>query len=183
MDSLPSTIVLNTDEIDLCEDYKEYFEEFIEDLKKTENEEVGNIEQLINKFSIKLADIIDFDKIKPSGTDKYSRNCLGRHASGWELMVMCWSKDQITSIHGHPYICSYNFVKGEFDIEIYNLDSNNRLIYNKNINVSENSIYTDIGIENSFSNHVHRIKCKSEIGYSIHIYSDDARKGTQFPEN
>ena len=180
MDSLPSTSALNTGEIDFCEDYEEYFEKFIEDLGETDNE---NIEQLINNFSKKLVDTIDFDKIKPSGTENYSRNCLGRDESGWELLVMCWSKDQITSIHGHPHICSYNFVKGEFDIEIFNLDSNDKPILNQKINVSANSIYTDRGIENSFSNHVHRIKCKSEIGYSIHIYSDDARKGTQYSEN
>ena len=39
-----------------------------------------------------------------------------------------------------------------------------------------------VGAEGSFENHIHRITCLSSTGHSLHVYSDDALRGTVYRE-
>ncbi len=176
MDSLPSKDVLEN-ENNFCDDYEIYFLEFIKELEATKE---ADIKKLINTLSEKIASEVNLSDFKPSGNENYSRNYLGKHHLGWELLVMCWSKGQVTPIHGHPHICSYNFTQGEFHLEIFELDDNSEPVLKDSLEISEKTIFTDIGLKDTFANHIHRIECRSEIGYSIHVYSDDAQKGTKF---
>jgi len=112
-------------------------------------------------------------------TEKYIRNYVGKVENGLEAIVMGWSKDLKSSIHGHPKFALYAIMTGEIEIEIYQLE-NGRPVLQQTVVAKEGDVYYSIGTSENFDNHIHRISCKSETSLSLHIYSEDAREGVVY---
>lgn len=111
----------------------------------------------------------------------YTRTYLGKNMeSGWEALMMCWCKGNRTSIHGHPQFAAYNFASGRFLLETFQKDSDDRLHLVDSFETEAGQSFYAIGNACVFDNHIHRITCLSDTGRSLHIYSDDARKGKVF---
>lgn len=113
--------------------------------------------------------------------DSYVRTYIGKsRETGWEAIVMTWKQGCRTTIHGHPCFASYNFADGTFQVEIFEKvsDGTARLV-DKVVVDSPEGFYA-IGKAGTFDNHIHRITCLSPTGHSLHVYSDDARRGLLF---
>lgn len=154
------------------------FQNFVESINN-ENSNSQKVE-ILREFSRSVSKYIDPTKFNIPECGGYSRNYLERDKSGWEMLLICWSKDDTTSIHGHPELCSYNYLQGEFNLELFQKVTSTEAKLDKIIKASSGDIYADCGSTNSFCNHIHRITCTTDKGYTLHIYSDDASKGDEF---
>ena len=112
----------------------------------------------------------------------YKRVYLGKDKSGWEAIMMCWKKDNRTSIHSHPQFAAYNFIEGKFLIEIFEEKGDEIELVNT-VGTEGGQGFFAIGKAGAFDNHIHRITCLSDFGHSLHVYSDDARKGKKYTYN
>ncbi len=130
-----------------------------------------------------LASDFDLDNFKnPSGT-QYERNYLGQDAgSGWEAILMSWRQGHRTTIHGHPSFASYCFASGRFRVELFERTDGAAPRPVHVFEAGEGEGFFAIGMAKSFENHIHRITCLSETGHSLHVYSDDARRGVVYGE-
>ncbi len=112
-------------------------------------------------------------------TEKYVRNYIGKAENGLEAIVMGWSKDMKSSIHGHPKFAMYAIITGELEVEIFELEDNIPVL-KQTVIAKEGDVFYNIGSSDNFDNHLHRISCKSDTSLSLHIYSDDAREGVVY---
>lgn len=116
----------------------------------------------------------------PSG---YQRSCLGRDPkSGWEVILMVWSKGNRTKIHGHPQFAGYTFAGGDFQLEVFSQHETEGLTLAQSVEINSLSGFHSIGEADAFDNHIHRITCLSDRGYSLHVYSDNALKGYKYED-
>ena len=158
--------------------YESFFNELLSTIAKYNNNELlGNA---ITKHALSFIDIWNSDDFKQGGKT-YARCYIGKDdASKWEAIVMCWKKGNQTTIHGHPDFASYTFLQGEILVETFTPAADDTAIKNAEaIYHSGDSLFA-FGKSSSFDNHIHRLTCLSEYAYSLHIYSDDARKGKKF---
>lgn len=124
----------------------------------------------------------------PREFDRYSdksylRTYLGRDATtGWEAIMMSWREGNTTSIHAHPQYAGYNFADGRFRLEIFEPAADGKARRVKDITLTAPCAFHAIGPAGSFENHIHRITCLSPTGHSLHVYSDDAKKGKVYTE-
>ncbi|GAB5466245.1 MAG: hypothetical protein Kapaf2KO_16810 [Candidatus Kapaibacteriales bacterium] len=139
--------------------------------------------ELLRNFALDISKVVDIRDFTPKDSDNYDRNYLARDDSGWEILLIAWQKGDETEIHGHPELCCYHYIKGEFELELFHLCPEGNLIFDRKIYVTEGMTYSDCGEPDTFCNHIHKVKCLSDIGYSINIYSDDAKKGEEFELN
>jgi predicted metal-dependent enzyme (double-stranded beta helix superfamily) len=110
----------------------------------------------------------------------YTRIHLGKdEETGWEAIMMCWKKGNKTSVHGHPEFAAYNFAKGDFIVEVFTEDADGVTLLDA-FEAKAGQGFFAIGEKDSFNNHIHRITCMSDYGFSLHVYSDDARKGKTY---
>ncbi len=113
--------------------------------------------------------------------DGYRRVHLGRHgASGWEAIMMCWKRGNATTVHGHPQFAAYNFASGHFRIEVFRLNRDGLLEPADTFDAQGGQGFFAVGNDGAYDNHIHRITCLSDTGHSLHVYSDDARKGVVY---
>ena len=154
------------------------FSNFIETISNASDSSVKI--ELLRDFSRVISKYIDPLKFNFPESNGYLRNYLERDASGWEILLICWTKDDITSIHGHPYLCSYNYLQGDFELELFTKVTDTEARLFKKFKVGKDEVFADCGQEDTYCNHIHRIKCISDKGYTLHIYSDDASKGDEF---
>jgi hypothetical protein len=112
-------------------------------------------------------------------TEKYVRNYIGKAENGLEAIVMGWSKDLKSSIHGHPKFAMYAIITGELEVEIFEFE-NKIPVLKQTVAAKEGDVFYNIGDSENFDNHLHRISCKSDTSLSLHIYSDDAREGVVY---
>jgi hypothetical protein len=127
-----------------------------------------------------IADKIDIGNAKPSRNEDYDRNYLARMENGWEMMLIVWAKGDQTTVHGHPELCCYRYIKGRFKLELFELCPKGSPQLKQVLYVSEDEDYAACGEPESYCNHIHRVTCLGEVGYSLNIYSDDARLGTEY---
>lgn len=153
-------------------------DEFVRDISGMDCSDMRT--EKMKDFARSIGRSIDISTITPSDKDNYDRNILARHQSGWEIMLIGWSEGDQTKIHGHPEMCCYFYIKGSFRLEIFELCPEGNPILKKEIHVGENDSYADCGDPDTFCNHIHRVTCLSPIGFSINLYSDDARKGEEY---
>ena len=158
---------------------EEIFDRFLERMENALSDE--DKVELVRWLSNTISETIDDPSLYEQANDEqYARNIILKEDDGWEVILVCWKKGLESSIHGHPYICSYNFLFGEFDLEIYQKDKDGNISLINEVFVDQQRILIDIGTPNTFDNHIHKVKCLSDLGYSLHIYSDDARKGEEY---
>lgn len=161
--------------------YGSFFKELMEVVSIGEMGET--LAQSIEAHALELV-----KKISPSclpyAPEAYLRNYIGRdEESGWEAILMSWSSGNRTSIHSHPQFASYTFGHGRFLIEIFEPAEGSVAAKTAEIEVGEGQSFHSIGEAGLFDNHIHRITCLSDTGFSLHIYSDDALKGYKFDEH
>ena len=114
--------------------------------------------KIIEKYNgLDYKNYIDFN------TDYYKRIKLDKYSNDkFELILICWNKDQITKIHSHSDNgCLMKILEGEIEEIIYDKNKNiiNKNIYKKN-NVS--FIHNEIGY--------HKINA-TKMSITLHLYS------------
>jgi predicted metal-dependent enzyme (double-stranded beta helix superfamily) len=123
----------------------------------------------------------DMNQFNTVSDNPYERTLIGRDESGWEALIMTWRKGSQSSIHGHPEFAAYNLLKGKLQLEIFeDVDGTGKIKLARVAEAAENTGFYALGEANVMTNHIHRITCLSDIAYSLHIYSDDARKGVVY---
>lgn len=178
MDTLarPETKCLaNYSNKNIIENKLQSFAETISYLKKKSSK----IDHL-KSFSLEISKLIDLNSFQFDKTYGYLRNKLATDESGWEILLIYWSKGHKTAIHGHPQLCSYNYLDGRFKLELFEKVGDRSAKLTKTLQVHSGDLFNDCGNEDTFCNHIHRIECLSDEGFSLHIYSDDASKGDEF---
>ncbi|MCF6249345.1 MAG: hypothetical protein L3J69_18620 [Desulfobacula sp.] len=116
----------------------------------------------------------DFPQL--SGT--YSRTILFRNDNGYEAMAACWSPGTTSSIHGHPKFALIIVTQGRLGVDYYK-KKGDQVVKTKSQFLSEFQFFSDIGKNETFDNHIHKVHAYEET-LSIHISSDDAAKGEIF---
>jgi hypothetical protein len=116
----------------------------------------------------------DFPRIE--GT--YSRTIVHRDDNGFEAMAARWSKGAITTIHGHPPFIFYFVIDGSLKIDNYRRDKTG-LILDSSTCLGKNEHFFSIGEQGRFDNNIHQVQANEET-LSLHISSDDSRKGEVF---
>jgi predicted metal-dependent enzyme (double-stranded beta helix superfamily) len=156
--------------------YEVFFKELMTLVRNSElNQKLG---EDLKSLALAFPSHYDLDAFDIVSTNQYERTFIGKDDSGWEAIIMTWRKGRQSSIHGHPQFAAYNVLKGNLKLEIFEDPKGNGEIKLVNaLEISENTGLFAIGESNTITNHIHRISCLSDISYSLHIYSDDARKG------
>ena len=156
--------------------YEDFFRELMILVRKNDlNEKLG---EDLKRLALTFPSLYELDVFDIDSTNQYERTFIGKDESGWEAIIMTWRKGRQSSIHGHPQYAAYNVLKGRLKMEIFEDAKGNDEIKQVNtLEIDENTGLFAIGKANTMSNHIHRITCLSDISYSLHIYSDDARKG------
>jgi predicted metal-dependent enzyme (double-stranded beta helix superfamily) len=156
--------------------YEDFFEELMK-LVRTHNLDKQLGEEL-KRLALTFPAYYDLDAFDILSSNQYERSLIGKDASGWEAIIMTWRKGRQSSIHGHPQFAAYNMLKGRLQLEIFeDAQGDGNITLVNTLEIDENTGLYAIGESNAMSNHIHRISCLSDISYSLHIYSDDARKG------
>ena len=80
--------------------------------------------QIFRSITIPMQDL---EETFTWSNDSYTRNCIAENEQ-FELIILCWEKDQATPIHDHGgEECWVKIIKGEFDETIYKKDENGEL--------------------------------------------------------
>ncbi len=97
--------------------------------------------------------------------ENYTRNCIVR-TDKYELLLLCWKKNQYTPIHSHNgQECWVYNVKGTFEEIRYELNSEKKLIKQNDFSLNEGHF--------SYMNNqlgFHELKANEEA-ISLHLYS------------
>ena len=134
----------------------------------------------IKRYALEFASEIDLSHFQIFSGDSYMRNYLGRdNESGWEALIMGWSRGNRTAIHGHPKFASYTVVSGEIMLEVFEKRGDSLKKVMEYTARPGESFYA-IGESDNYENHIHRLTGISDKAHTLHIYSDDARKGVNF---
>ena len=173
---LTETVGNHNEAINVKPGYEDFFREVMNLVKKTDlNEQLG---EELKHLALTFPSKYDMDAFDIDSANQYERTFIGKDESGWEAIIMTWRKGRQSSIHGHPQFAAYNVLKGKLKLEIFEISTGNGDIKLANtLEIDGNTGLFAIGESKTMSNHIHRISCLSDISYSLHIYSDDARKG------
>jgi hypothetical protein len=115
-----------------------------------------------------------------SFTSPYTRNYIGKDPlSGWEMIVMGWRKGDRTAIHGHPLYAGYTGVAGNVLLEVFEKVGGGLKKVLEHVLQPGESLYS-VGEVQDYENHIHRLTGLTDTAFTLHIYSDDARKGVDF---
>lgn len=172
------TVIVNFPGIDIKPGYNLFFDGLMEIIS---NEEISNdLGEKLRDYTYSFINKCDFIDFQEFSDTLYNRVHLGKDdKTGWEAIMMCWKKGNRTSIHGHPRFAAYNFAKGEFLVEVFK-EENNGIVLTNAFEAKGGQGLFAVGENEAFDNHIHRITCLSDTGHSLHIYSDDARKGKTY---
>jgi hypothetical protein len=118
--------------------------------------------------------LLDFPPFEPH----YSRTILYRSENGFEAMAARWSKDVVTTIHGHPMLAFYYLLEGKLSVENFEKDGAG-IKKTGTRKYSPGQHFCMHGNTGAFDSGIHRVTAVQE-SLSIHIYSGDAMKGEIF---
>ena len=109
----------------------------------------------------------------------YTRNCIVE-TEKFELILICWEKEQFTPIHGHNgEECWVKVIQGEFKETIYQLDENEELQVIRSFSSKEGDSSYMIDFMG-----FHRLEnSASKRSMSLHLYSKPIRSCQLFDEN
>ena len=155
--------------------YEAFFTDLMNLVKNNElNDELG---EKLKQLALDFTNHYDLEAFNTFSGKDYERTFIGKDASGWEAIMMTWRKGKQSTIHTHPQFAAYNILKGKINLEIFEEKKNGNIVRTAMLEVDENTGFFAIGEPNTMANHIHRISGLSDVSYSLHIYSDDARKG------
>ena len=111
--------------------------------------------------------------------ESYTRNCIVENEK-FELILLCWEKGQITSIHDHGgEECWVKIIEGEFRETIYKEDEAGKLNIVKSI-ISQTG---DISYMVDFMGY-HRLENLSDVkSMTLHLYAKPIRNCNMFDED
>ena len=156
--------------------YEDFFRKLMNLVRNNDLNQV--LGQELKHLALTFPSHYDLDAFDIVSTNQYERTFIGKDESGWEAIIVTWRKGRQSSIHGHPQFAAYNILKGKLKLEVFkDAKGNGDITLVNELEIDENTGLFAIGKSNVMSNHIHRITCLSDISYSLHIYSDDARKG------
>lgn len=166
--------------IEVKQGYEDFFSDLMNLVKKNElNEQLG---EELKRLALDFPNRYDLEAFNTCSDCAYERTFIGKDASGWEAIMMTWRKGKQSAIHSHPQFAAYNILKGKIKLEVFEDKGDGDVALINTLEVDENTGLFAIGEPNTMSNHIHRISGLSEASYSLHIYSDDARKGFTYRE-
>lgn len=116
----------------------------------------------------------------PSIPDTYSRSIIARTEQGFEVMIARWSRGMATIVHGHPDYAFYLLLEGQLGVENFVMGRDGLQFTGKH-QMEPGDYFSMQGVAGTYDNAIHRISSMAD-SLSVHIYSDDALKGTCFPE-
>jgi predicted metal-dependent enzyme (double-stranded beta helix superfamily) len=159
--------------------YEVFFKELMNLVRKNGlNQKLG---EELKSLALAFPSRYNLDAFDIESGNQYERTFLGRDESGWEAIIMTWRKGRQSSIHSHPQFAAYNVLRGDLKLEIFeDAKGNGDIKLVNSLGIVENTGLFAIGESNKITNHIHRISGLSDISYSLHIYSDDARKGLTY---
>jgi hypothetical protein len=167
------------EEIVICKGYEKQFEELLKTVAgKALTQTLG---EEIKTFALQWAKEIVWNDFQQFYDDRYGRNYIGKDSqSGWEAIVMTWKKGVHSLIHGHPQYAGYTHVSGDVLLEVFEeTDGGIRKILEHTVKAGES--FFAVSDQNDFKNHIHRLTGLTDAR-TLHIYSDDARKGYNYNE-
>ncbi|MDR1273915.1 MAG: cysteine dioxygenase [Odoribacteraceae bacterium] len=173
------TIFDATRKVEIIPGYEEIFATL---LKKTAGKAItAGLGEELKSFAIDAASRVnpaDFQHF----TTPYTRNYIGKDpATGWEMIVMGWRKGDRTAIHGHPLYAGYTWIAGEALMEVFEKTGDGLKRVLERVMRPGDSFYA-VGEVADYENHIHRLTGLSDTAFTLHIYSDDARKGVDFDD-
>ena len=122
---------------------------------------------------------IDFKSFVSWSEECYTRNCIVENEK-FELILICWEKEQFTPIHGHNgEECWVKVIQGEFKETIYQLDEDGEL----------QATRTTISVEGDSSYMIdfmgyHRLEnIADQRSMSLHLYAKPIRNCQLFDED
>ncbi len=129
---------------------------------KKENED---FKTLIKKHNINSSTLLPIARWTE---ETYTRICIDRN-DNYELVLICWNKDQKTEIHGHPgQKCWVNFVMGEFRECIYDPIDLTTLKEENTVNPGSVTFIEDIMGHHCLEN------VSENLGITLHLYKSDS---------
>ncbi len=131
-------------------------------------------QQLVEFLARHPLSLHDFPRLE----GRYTRTVILRHQSGSEAMVARWSKGCVTPIHGHPWFNLYCVVDGHLAMDDYE-KTDNGLLLKSSGEMRTNDVFWYVGEKETFANNIHQVHAIEET-LSIHLSSDDSRKGEIF---
>lgn len=139
-----------------------------------------NLGEEIKHYALQFVQKHSLQHFNRFSEESYIRNYIGQDpATHWEALIMNWKKGNRTAIHSHPQFAGYTFADGKFLVEVFEMDRD-QLRLTSQTEITDRQSFYAIGEADKFDNHIHRITCLSETAHSLHIYSDDARKGFKY---
>ena len=108
----------------------------------------------------------------------YTRQPIGRDASGWESMISRWEKGAVSSIHGHPDFIFYYVLDGAFEMPLYERSGSGAKQV-ETVTLKAGESIASVGAPGDFDNMIHQVKAL-ETSFVLHIFSDDPLKGLIF---
>ena len=162
------------------EGYGAFFDKLMDAVRSSEVDEP--LAEAIKAMACGTVAQIDPAKL-PYSRETYLRNYMGRdEASGWEAILMSWSGGNRTSIHSHPQFASYTFGSGRFLVEVFEPGREGAAVKVAEFEAEAGQDFHSIGEPGRMDNHIHRITCLSDKGFSLHVYSGDALEGLTYRE-
>jgi hypothetical protein len=171
------TIFDTTQEIKIIPGYEDIFATL---LNKTANRAItAALGEELKPFAIQSAAAINVKDFQ-TFTSPYTRNYIGKDSrTGWEMIVMGWQKGNRTAIHGHPLYAGYTGVAGNVLLEVFEKREGGLKKVLEHVVQPGESFYSVAEVDN-YENHIHRLTGLTDTAFTLHIYSDDARKGVDF---
>mgnify|MGYP000005816571 CR=1 FL=1 len=121
----------------------------------------------------------DFENFSSWSKDCYTRNCIINNEQ-FELILLCWEKEQITPIHDHGgEECWVKVIEGEFRETIYKEDEKGEL----NVVKSAISKANDVTYMKDFMGFHSLENLSNKRSMSLHFYAKPIRNCNVFDEN
>jgi cysteine dioxygenase len=109
----------------------------------------------------------EFEKFATWSETCYTRNCVVENEN-FELILLCWEKDQITAIHDHGgEECWVYFAKGTFKENIYSQEENGELKIIKTTNTKPG----DVAYMIDFMGFHNLENTSNKRAMSLHLYA------------
>lgn len=129
-----------------------------------DEEERTKYTTILKKMRLPIA---EFEKHATWSDSCYTRNCIVENES-YELILICWQKEQVTAIHDHGgEECWVYIIEGEFREQIYKQNNNGALEVVKTINSKPGEVAYMVDFM-GFHNLENRSNKKS---MSLHLYA------------
>ena len=172
--------------INVREGYSDFFDGLLSVVLDGDGKPVVPVEETgssLRTYVMKWLESHPLDGFNDYSDDSYIRTYIGKDfRTGWEAIVMTWKQGNTTTIHGHPGFAAYNFADGTFKVEVFEKVSEDTAALADSFVIDRPGGFFAIGEKGCFDNHIHCITCLSPTGHSLHVYSDDARRGVVYRE-